>query len=121
MLDKEINISYKLQKVWVKETAHPSYQDKWIPTNPSIGQCLVTALLIQELKGGEIASCKVGNNSHFVNIIDGQIKDYTVKQFKIPIKYKKIAIKERKKLLENKDTLKRYELLRANFLRLNTI
>ena len=121
LLDKEINIFYKLQKAWTKETAHPSYQDKWISTNPSIGQCLVTALLIQELKGSEIASCKVGKYSHFVNIINGQIEDYTKEQFKIPVEYKKIALKERKLLLRNNDTLKRYELLKGNFLRLNTI
>lgn len=118
---KEINISYKLKKAWSKETAHPAYQPKWNSNNPATGQCLVTALLIQELKGGEIASCKVGNYSHFVNIINGQIEDYTVEQFKTPVEYKKITLKERKLLLRSKDTLKRYELLKGNFLRLNNI
>ena len=116
-----IILSYQIKKAWTKETAHPAYQPKWSSNNPSIGQCLVTALFIQELKGGKIASCKVGNYSHFVNIINGQIEDYTAEQFKIPVNYKKLAVKERNKLLENKDTLKRYELLKANFLRLNSI
>jgi hypothetical protein len=115
LLDKEINISCKLIKAWSKETAHPAYQNKWSLDNPSAGQCLVTALLIQELKGGEIASCKVGNCSHFINVINGQIEDYTSGQFKLPIKYKKISLRERKILLENKDTLKRYELLKRQF------
>lgn len=116
-----IILSYQIKKAWTKETAHPVYQPKWSSENPSAGQCLVTTLLIQDLKGGEIASCKVGNYSHFVNIINGQIEDYTAEQFKIPVNYKKLVIKERNKLLENKDTLKRYEALKANFLRLKTI
>ena len=114
-------LSYQIKKAWTKETAHPAYQTKWNFENPSIGQCLVTALLIQELKGGEIVSCKVGRYSHFVNIINGQIEDYTAEQFNIPIEYKKLAIKDRKTLLKNKDTLKRYEALKANFLRFKTI
>jgi hypothetical protein len=114
-------LSYQIKQSWTKETAHPAYQAKWNSDNPSTSQCLVTALLIQELKGGEIASCKVGRYSHFVNIINEQIEDYTVEQFKTPINYKKLAVKDRKILLKNKDTLKRYELLKGNFLRLNTI
>ena len=114
-------LSYLIKEAWTRETAHPSYQAKWSSGNPSTGQCLVTALLIQELKGGEIASCKVGRYSHFVNIINGQIEDYTVEQFKMPVEYKKITLKERNTLFRNKDTLKRYELLKGNFLHLNTI
>ena len=116
-----IILSYQIKKVWTKETAHPAYQPKWSSENPSVGQCLVTTLLIQEMKGGEIASCKVGNCSHFVNIIDEQIIDYTSEQFKAPINYKKIIFKERNRLLENKDTLKRYQALKRNFLRFKTI
>ena len=112
-------LSYQIEKAWTKETAHSSYQAKWNPDNPSAGQCLVTALLIQDLKGGEIASCKVGRYSHFINIINDKIEDYTSEQFKHPVEYKKIALKDRKILLKNKDILKRYEAFRANFLRLN--
>ena len=114
-------LSYQIKQSWTKETAHPAYQAKWSSDNPSTGQCLVTALLIQELKGGEIASCKVGRYSHFVNIINEQIEDYTVEQFKMPVEYKKIAVKDRKTLLKNKDILKRYEALKANFLAIKTI
>lgn len=39
----------------------------------------------------------------------------------MPIEYKKLAIKDRKTLLKNKDTLKRYEVLKANFLAIKTI
>lgn len=112
---------YQIKQSWTKETAHPAYQPKWNSNNPYIGQCLVTALLIQELKGGEIASCKVGRYSHFVNIINGQIEDYTKEQFKISVKYKNLALKDRKLLLKNKDVLKRYEALKANFLAINSI
>lgn len=114
-------LSYQIKQSWTKETAHPAYQAKWNSNIPSTGQCLVTALLIQELKGGEIASCKVGSYSHFINIINDKIEDYTSEQFKHPVEYKKIALKDRKILLKNKDVLKRYEALKANFLAIKSI
>ena len=71
----------ELRKAWCRETAHPSYQSKWSEDNPSVGQCCVTALVVQDLYGGDIYSCKVGKNSHFVNIINERIVDKTAEQF----------------------------------------
>jgi hypothetical protein len=79
----------ELRKAWCRETAHPSYQKDWTEDNPSYGQCCVTALVLQDLYGGDVYSCKVGNNSHFINIIDERIIDKTEEQFggKDKIKY----------------------------------
>ena len=106
----------KLTQAWCRETAHQSYQKKWTQDNPSCGQCLVTALVIQELYGGDIYSCKVGNNSHFVNIINERIVDETADQFggKSKIKYVNgsFKLRSRESLLKNKDVQARYELLK---------
>ena len=106
---------------WCRETAHPSYRDKWSEDNPSVGQCLVTALIVQDKYGGDIYSCKVGNNSHFVNIIDERIIDRTAEQFGGADKIKYISSSFRKRtresLLKNKDTQWRYELLKARIQR----
>ena len=107
----------ELEKAWCRETAHPSYQGKWSVDNPSTGQCLVTALAIQDEYGGDIYSCKVGNNSHFVNIINERIVDQTAEQFggTDKIKYINGSFRKRSReyLLKNKDVRQRYELLRA--------
>ena len=107
----------ELRKAWCRETAHPSYRDKWSEDKPSAGQCLVTALVVQDKYGGDIYSCRVGNNSHFVNIIDERIVDKTAEQFGGTDKIKYINGSFRKRtradLLKNKDVKERYELLKA--------
>ena len=107
----------ELRKAWCRETAHPSYQSMWSEDNPSCGQCCVTALMIQDLYGGDIYSCKVGNCSHFVNIINERIIDKTAEQFGGTgnIKYISGSFRKRARtsLLKNKDVKKRYELLKA--------
>jgi hypothetical protein len=107
----------ELRKAWCRETAHPSYQSKWSEDNPSIGQCCVTALVIQDKYGGDIYSCKVGKHSHFVNIINEKIIDKTAEQFGgiNNIKYVDGSFrkKSRMSLLKNKDIKQRYELLKS--------
>ena len=107
----------ELRKAWCRETTHPSYQKDWSEDNPSCGQCCVTALAIQDLYGGDIYSCKVGNHSHYVNIINERIIDKTAEQFggKSKIKYISGSFRRRAResLLKNKDVKHRYELLKA--------
>jgi hypothetical protein len=107
----------KFKKAWCAETAHPSYRNKWSPDNPSTGQCAVTALIVQDLFGGDIYSCKVGKSSHFVNIINDKIYDLTVEQFGgvDSVKYVNgsFKLRSRKSLLQNKDVMERYQLLKS--------
>ncbi len=107
----------ELRKAWCAATAHPSYQKDWTEDNPSCGQCCVTALVVQELYGGDIYSCKVGNNSHFVNIINERIVDKTAEQFGGVDKIQYISGSFRKRtrasLLKSKDVKERYELLKS--------
>lgn len=107
----------EFRNAWCRETAHLSYRDKWSKDNPSVGQCLVTALVIQDKYGGDIYACKIGSNSHFVNIINERIVDKTAEQFGgiDKIKYINGSFKKRSResLLKNKDVKQRYELLRA--------
>lgn len=39
---------------WSQKTCYPPDQDQWSEKNPSLGQCAVTALLVQDLVGGNI-------------------------------------------------------------------
>ena len=110
-----MNTDY-FRSAWCRETAHPSYQEKWSIDNPSCGQCVITALYIQEKYGGDIYACKVGNNSHFVNIINERIIDKTADQFGGQEKIKYISgsfkFRTRESLLRSKDVRKRYQLFK---------
>ena len=99
-----------LDKVYCKETAHPDWQEKWTKNNPTYGQCVPTALLVQYYFGGEIYKHNVEN--HYFNIIKGQVVDLTRDQFDHALDYSnselqqpdltKAKTKERFEMLKNK-------------------
>lgn len=60
---------------------------RWRPDNPACGQCSVTALLAQELFGGEILKTRIGSAWHFYNRINGVRHDLTESQFASPVAY----------------------------------
>ncbi|HHT7235685.1 MULTISPECIES: hypothetical protein [Bacillus] len=71
-----------LRKSWSIETS-----SKWTSESPAKGQCGVTALIVQELCGGEIKKTKVGEVWHFYNIVDGKRYDFTWSQFHEKVNY----------------------------------
>lgn len=65
------------EKGWDESTCHPDYKDDWHPDTPSLGQCYVTARVLQQYFGGDV----VGYQHHFWNILDGKPIDLTWDQF----------------------------------------
>ena len=100
---------------WDKETCSPSLKDEWGEDNPYIGQCAITALIVNDFYGGKIMRCMSSTGSHYYNLIDGRIVDLTVSQFlgEIP-DYVNGEERTREYLLENNDTRNRYNMLRYN-------
>lgn len=78
-------IARVLRLVYDSETAYPEVSDKWDKSNPTLGQCAVTALVVQHYFGGEIY--KHNHMSHYFNKIDGEIIDLTKDQFDISLDY----------------------------------
>ncbi|PEA95187.1 hypothetical protein CON66_16030 [Bacillus cereus] len=73
---KEKRIYGALIKSWLIETS-----SKWTIENPAKGQCGVTALVVQDICGGEIKKTKIGEVWHFYNCIGGERFDFTEAQF----------------------------------------
>jgi hypothetical protein len=88
---------------------------KWLASNPARGQRNVTALLINELFGGEILKTPLPQGNHFYNRIDGKRIDLTDSQFEAPVKYLDMA-SDRSEALAGTSAPK-YETLRAAFLK----
>jgi hypothetical protein len=65
-----------LRRCWSHESSA-----QWTPDNPARGQCCVTALVIQDLFGGEIQKTLVDGQRHFYNRIDGSLYDFSADQF----------------------------------------
>lgn len=104
-----------LRKAWSKETAYPSCQSEWVPSDPSYGQCAVTAMLVHDMFGGTIHRIRVsGGGTHYFNKIDGHYIDLTIEQFdlyNIPVTYEPNEEMDRRYCGKNPDTAKRYKLL----------
>lgn len=69
-------IENALRKAWSIKSS-----SKWVEENPARGQCGVTALVIHDHLGGEIAKTPIEGSWHFYNMIDGVRQDFTVSQF----------------------------------------
>ncbi len=63
----------------------------WTAENPAAGHCGVTALVANDLFGGEICKTRYGNIWHFYNIIDGHRRDFTKSQFVTSLDYADVA------------------------------
>lgn len=109
------DITSKMEKSWTKETSY--WKDKWVPENPALGQCAITALIVQDKLGGELLRTEVdGFGSHYYNQLpDGTIVDLTKRQFPADAKMSKPTKKKREDVTQYKQVMKRYELLKDNF------
>lgn len=104
-----------LRKAWCKETAYPACQEEWVKTDPSYGQCAITAMIVQDIFGGTIHRIGAsGEGTHYFNKINGHYIDLTVEQFdlyNIPVSYELNEEMDRSYCGRNEDTAKRYKLL----------
>jgi len=76
------NIRVALQRSWSLESS-----SKWTKENPANGQCGVTALVVNDLLGGEIAKTNCIGGWHFYNKLKGIRYDFTEEQFPEVIEY----------------------------------
>lgn len=72
----------RLTAAWSAETS-----SRWRPDNPAAGQCSVTALVVQDMLGGDILKTRTPGGTHFYNRIGGIKWDFTISQFDRPIPF----------------------------------
>ncbi len=68
--------------IWRVETCAPRMRDDWSESNKTLGQCSITAFLVQDIFGGEVYGIlRPGGNYHCYNVIGGRQYDLTIEQF----------------------------------------
>lgn len=103
-------------KCWTIETASPKSKLNWSEQNKALGQCAVTALVVNDMFGGDIIEQESSN--HIWNILpDGTQHDFTRMQFPTETDFKNATLCDRDKILNSKkaktlETLERYHLLK---------
>ena len=71
-----------LAQVWSAETCAPRLRQDWTPENRTLGQCSITAFLIQDIYGGKIYGIPRDNgNFHCFNVVGDCVFDLTSEQF----------------------------------------
>lgn len=71
-----------LCKVWCKRTCAPRLQKQWTPQNKTLGQCSITAFLVQDIFGGKVYGIlRPGGNYHCYNVVGEKAFDLTSEQF----------------------------------------
>ena len=104
-----------LKTLYTREMCYPPAQAIWSDDNPTLGMCSITALLVQDLYGGDVCKAIIDGGSHYFNMIDGQIVDLTAEQFGHEVVYDNIEKADRAKMLAGMDTEARYLKLKAAF------
>lgn len=71
-----------LDGLWCRQTCAPRMQDEWSEENKTLGQCSITAFLVQDIYGGKVYGIlRPGGNYHCYNEVDGRVFDLTSEQF----------------------------------------
>lgn len=102
---------------WDKDTLRPQDRDKWNEYVPSLNQCCVTALVVQDYFGGKLLRCDMTNGDHhyFNRLPSGKEVDLSKEQFLYiddkPL-YNTKATRSRSKILSYNITRQRYEILK---------
>ncbi|HDR7353177.1 hypothetical protein ABEX67_06495 [Bacillus wiedmannii] len=107
---KRKRIYEALIKSWSIETS-----SKWTSENPAKGQCGVTALVVQDIYGGEIKKTKVREVWHFYNFIDGQRFNFTEAQFNENLNYMDVESNREEAFADTNE--KQYSILKKKIMK----
>lgn len=115
-------IIFALRRSWAADTAFDA--SDWSAENPARGQCVVTALVVQDYLGGDLQRYEVAGDfaeTHYTNVLSGgAILDVTASQYegrKVHLTPTPTNLKGfssiREKRLADSSTRMRYEILKA--------
>ena len=103
-----------LSNIWCAKTCAPRMRSNWTPQNKTLGQCSVTAFLLQDIYGGKVYGVPLGGGSfHCFNVVNGRVFDLTSEQFgDEKIDYSNRFEQQKDTHFKSEEKKKRYEYLR---------
>ncbi len=71
-----------LKHIWCEYTCAPRLREEWSMKNQTLGQCSITAFLVQDIFGGDVYGIlRPGGNYHCYNVVGDAVFDLTSEQF----------------------------------------
>ena len=107
-----------LKTLWCADTCAPRMRDRWSEENPMLGQCSITAFLMQDIFGGEVRGVALGDgNYHCFNVVEGIAFDLTSEQFgERKLDYEDCPVQRREVHFAKEEKRLRYEALKARLM-----
>ena len=104
-----------LSEIWCAETCAPRMRSDWSPENKTLGQCSITAFLLQDLYGGKVFGVPLSDgNYHCFNVVRDYMFDLTSEQFgDKKLNYTDCPEQFRETHFAKEEKRQRYELLKA--------
>jgi len=108
----------RLKKIWSAETCAPRLRQDWRPENPTLGQCSITAFLMQDIYGGKVLGVPLPDgNFHCFNAVGDCVFDLTSEQFQgVALNYTDCPEQSRATHFAKEEKRLRYELLKRRLL-----
>ncbi|MCR4585846.1 MAG: hypothetical protein K5686_09010 [Lachnospiraceae bacterium] len=73
----------RLMEIWCEYTCTPRLREGFSEDNKTLGQCSITAFLVQDIFGGEVRGIeREGGTFHCYNVVGGKCFDLTSEQFR---------------------------------------
>ena len=108
-----------LSEIWCVETCAPRLREKWSRENQTVGQCSITAFLVQDIFGGKVYGVlRPAGNYHCYNVVGDVVFDLTSEQFgNEKLNYTDNPEQLREVHFAKTEKLERYEYLKAELLK----
>ncbi len=102
-----------LTKLWSADTCAPRMRDEWSEDNKTLGQCSITAFLVQDIFGGEVYGIpREGGNYHCYNVAGERTFDLTSEQFgDEELIYDNKYLQSRQEHFKKSEKYERYKIL----------
>ena len=100
----------RLSGIWCEYTCAPRLRKDWSKHNKTLGQCSITAFLVQDIFGGKVFGVPTDNGGkHCFNVVNGFTFDLTSEQFQgKPIDYADAVEQSRDEHFAKREKYERY-------------
>ena len=113
-INTPIDLYEALSHIWCADTCAPRMRENWTPENMTLGQCSITAFLVQDIFGGEVRGIlRPGGNYHCYNVVGDCVFDLTSEQFgEEKLDYTDNPVQSREVHFAKTEKKERYEYLK---------